>query len=40
MLKERYFLIEVWQYRPFLLNMFLGMIRVPLIDIVSGPMAR
>ena len=40
MLKDRYFIIEVWEYRRFLLNLFLGKIRVPLISIVSGSMAR
>ncbi|CAK60259.1 unnamed protein product (macronuclear) [Paramecium tetraurelia] len=36
MLKERYFVIEVWEYRRFRLNLFLGKIQVSLLNIASG----
>ncbi|CAK92929.1 unnamed protein product (macronuclear) [Paramecium tetraurelia] len=40
MLKERYFIIEVWEYRRFRLNLFLGKIQVSLINIASGNIRR
>ncbi|CAD8197148.1 unnamed protein product [Paramecium octaurelia] len=40
MLKERYLVIEVWECRRFRLNLFLGKIQVPLINIASGNIKR
>lgn len=40
MLKERYFVIEVWEYRRFRLNLFLGKIKVSLLNIASGNIKR
>ncbi|CAD8196575.1 unnamed protein product [Paramecium pentaurelia] len=40
MLKERYFVIEVWEYRRFRLNLFLGKIQVSLLNIASGNIKR
>lgn len=40
MLKERYFVIEVWEYRRFRLNLFLGKIQVSLLSIASGNIKR
>lgn len=40
MLKERYFIIEIWEYRRFRLNLFLGKITVSLLSIASGNIKR
>lgn len=40
MLKERKFVIEIWEYRRFRLNLFLGKIEVSLLSIASGNIKR
>lgn len=40
MLHERNFIIEIWEYRSFKLNLFLGKILCPLLQIASGNMKR